>query len=307
MLPAPPRKSMPAAAAAAAAAPPAARQQQIVVASDSDASSHSKNHANGHGKTGSNVVSGLRLRALERGESGVGAAAVVAQLRSALTANLGRVSDLFREWDVDSSGTVDKAEFHKALMRLGLNSTKAESAAIFDSLDEDASGALEFRELHKKLRCLPPSARAAAPPAHEDLPAPPAEAPPAEVPPAEAPPADDVAAEAAELAEAVDDAGTADADTAAAAEEQPAGASPPGPPPASLAPPAESPAPSLGDSPALRAPSLVPSTSCSTLLRPASSTPRGRSAGAPLSTTTSQRTCWTPRPPLLRPTASSAA
>ena len=155
MLPAPPRKSMPAAAAAAAAAPPAARQQQIVVASDSDASSHSKNHANGHGKTGSNVVSGLRLRALERGESGVGAAAVVAQLRSALTANLGRVSDLFREWDVDSSGTVDKAEFHKALMRLGLNSTKAESAAIFDSLDEDASGALEFRELHKKLRCLP--------------------------------------------------------------------------------------------------------------------------------------------------------
>ena len=98
------------------------------------------------------MVSGFQLRPLERGESGVGATSVMEQLRSALVANLGRVSDLFREWDVDGSGSVSKAEFHKALTKLGLKASKAECGAIFDMLDEDLSGSIEYRELHARLR-----------------------------------------------------------------------------------------------------------------------------------------------------------
>ena len=144
MLPAPRKSMLPPAVGAVAAHHPAAPAAAAAAA-------HAAGKT-GPGKTGSNVVSGFQLRPLERGESGVGATSVMEQLRSALVANLGRVSDLFREWDVDGSGSVSKAEFHKALTKLGLKASKAECGAIFDMLDEDLSGSIEYRELHARLR-----------------------------------------------------------------------------------------------------------------------------------------------------------
>ena len=74
------------------------------------------------------------------------------QLRDLLTANAVRVIDLFREWDEDHSGTVDKKEFRKALQALGVQAEKKEIDELFDSFDADRSGSLEYSELNKVLR-----------------------------------------------------------------------------------------------------------------------------------------------------------
>ena len=100
---------------------------------------------NGPGKTGSNVVNGLLLQ-----DGNVDS--VFEQLRTALIANLSRSIDLFREMDVDQSGTIDQAEFHKFLGLLGLHASKSESSKLFGSLDVDGSGTIEFSELHARLR-----------------------------------------------------------------------------------------------------------------------------------------------------------
>lgn len=108
----------------------------------------------GPGKTGSNVANDVKL------EKGASAVTVVEQLRASLTANLTRTIDLFREWDADNSGSVDKEEFHRALGLLGMQASKAESDELFDSLDDDRSGTIEFGELHAKLRRGGPRAEA---------------------------------------------------------------------------------------------------------------------------------------------------
>ena len=73
-------------------------------------------------------------------------------LRDALTRSSQRVVDLFRAWDEDRSGTVDKGEFHKAIRALGFDVEQADSDAVFDSLDDDKSGFLEYKELNTMLR-----------------------------------------------------------------------------------------------------------------------------------------------------------
>ena len=116
------------------------------VAFDREAKNRFATRKNGPGKTGSNVLNGLVLK------SGGGVGDVMAQLRAALSANLGRVIDLFREWDADSSGSVDKKEFQKALQTLGMPCSAEDAGKFFDTLDDDRSGALEFGELHAKLK-----------------------------------------------------------------------------------------------------------------------------------------------------------
>lgn len=146
MLPAPRKATLPPASGAVAAHHPAAAAAAAATAPVQGIRKGNES------KAGSKAVNGLQLRQLERGQSGVGATAIVEQLRSALAANLGRVSDLFREWDADGNGRVSKAEFHNALATLGLEVSNAESSAIFDSLDDDGSGSIEFGELNSKLR-----------------------------------------------------------------------------------------------------------------------------------------------------------
>ena len=50
---------------------------------------------------------------------GEGARSVAEQLRDTLSKHAVRVIDLFREWDDDGSGQIDKKEFRKALQALG--------------------------------------------------------------------------------------------------------------------------------------------------------------------------------------------
>ena len=73
-------------------------------------------------------------------------------LKDALARSSQRVVDLFRCWDEDRSGTVDKDEFHKAVRALGFEVEKADTDAVFDSLDDDHSGTIEYKELATMLR-----------------------------------------------------------------------------------------------------------------------------------------------------------
>jgi len=77
---------------------------------------------------------------------------VPALLSEALASRGVRVIDLFRDWDEDGSGLIDKAEFFKGMAPLGIEVSRAESDSLFDDFDKDGSGTIEFRELHKMLR-----------------------------------------------------------------------------------------------------------------------------------------------------------
>jgi Ca2+-binding EF-hand superfamily protein len=73
-------------------------------------------------------------------------------LKDSLARSSQRVVDLFRIWDEDKSGTVDKKEFHKAINALGFEMERYITDAVFESLDDDKSGNLEYKELNEMLR-----------------------------------------------------------------------------------------------------------------------------------------------------------
>ena len=70
-------------------------------------------------------------------------------LKDALMRSSSRVVDLFRAWDEDGNGTIDKKEFGKAVRSLGFDVERADTDAVFDSLDDDKSGLLEYKELNE--------------------------------------------------------------------------------------------------------------------------------------------------------------
>ena len=63
-------------------------------------------------------------------------------LRDAMQRSATRVVDLFRQWDEDRSGEVDRREFRRAIKALGFDfiATDAEIDLVFDELDKDRSG-----------------------------------------------------------------------------------------------------------------------------------------------------------------------
>jgi len=83
-----------------------------------------------------------------------GGAPIVEQLRDLLTENSTRVVDLFRDWDVDQSGTITRKEFCRSVAALGFLPAKGpeEVLTLFNELDADGSGTIEYAELNKVLR-----------------------------------------------------------------------------------------------------------------------------------------------------------
>ena len=75
-------------------------------------------------------------------------------LRDALSRSASRVIDLFRKWDDDGSGEINKKEFRRAIRALGFNFFKgdAEIDMVFDDFDVDGSGSIEYGEMNKMLR-----------------------------------------------------------------------------------------------------------------------------------------------------------
>ena len=60
--------------------------------------------------------------------------------------------DIFRDWDEDSSGTIDKSEFRKAIIALGFNAPRSEVDALFGTYDRDGGGSIDYREMNQMLR-----------------------------------------------------------------------------------------------------------------------------------------------------------
>ena len=77
-----------------------------------------------------------------------------ASLREALSRSATRVIDLFRLWDEDGSGTIERKEFRRAIRALGFDffANNAEIDLVFDDFDIDGSGELEYKELNTMLR-----------------------------------------------------------------------------------------------------------------------------------------------------------
>ena len=77
---------------------------------------------------------------------------VIEQLQEALGDGkvLGRVVDIFREWDEDGSGEVSKREFAKAMSILGVDRSTLDE--LFDLIDVDGSGHIDYKEIYRKLR-----------------------------------------------------------------------------------------------------------------------------------------------------------
>lgn len=73
------------------------------------------------------------------------------QIRMALHKRHVRVIDLFRQLDVDGSGSVSMVEFVKAMREIGLQAPTDSIAAVFHSFDPDHSGSIEYQELHNLL------------------------------------------------------------------------------------------------------------------------------------------------------------
>lgn len=68
------------------------------------------------------------------------------RLRQALANNFTHVIDLFRQWDSDGSGDIDRAEFARAMRQLNLTKDRGLSDGLFNQFDGDGSGQITLRD-----------------------------------------------------------------------------------------------------------------------------------------------------------------
>ena len=114
-------------------------------------------HGRGAKLTARNMNSsfqGSRVAALDPDEvkldpnSGV---SIQEQLGVALAKNSAKLVDLFREWDDDGNGAIDKNEFRESIAYLGYKVSKKQADGLFEALDESGDGYIEYPELKKAL------------------------------------------------------------------------------------------------------------------------------------------------------------
>ena len=74
------------------------------------------------------------------------------ELREKLMKNALKLGDMFKKWDEDGSGTINRKEWHKALPLIGISTTKDQIDKLFDYLDDDGSGEISYTELRAKLK-----------------------------------------------------------------------------------------------------------------------------------------------------------
>ena len=67
-------------------------------------------------------------------------------LQDALGRRLREMLNLFKEYDVDGNGTIDKSEFRRAVAAIGLEYEDEIVDIVFDSYDADGSGEMEYKE-----------------------------------------------------------------------------------------------------------------------------------------------------------------
>ena len=78
---------------------------------------------------------------------------IVFALRDALARSAERVIDVFREWDMDGSGTLTADELRQAMKTLGFGMlSAAEIGRLVAKFDGDGDGLVDYLELNRKLR-----------------------------------------------------------------------------------------------------------------------------------------------------------
>jgi hypothetical protein len=77
---------------------------------------------------------------------------IVGQLKNKFAREPKRIIDIFRAFDQDLSGQIEKQEFRLVLRKMVIVATSAEADAAFDSLDQDRSGSLNYQELCERFR-----------------------------------------------------------------------------------------------------------------------------------------------------------
>ena len=80
------------------------------------------------------------------------AARVFHQLYELTVKQRKRAIDVFRDFDTDDSGTVDRAEFAAGCKSLGMDIEGVAASEIFDACDEDGSGELDYWEVEKAIK-----------------------------------------------------------------------------------------------------------------------------------------------------------
>lgn len=63
-----------------------------------------------------------------------------------------KAGDIASQWDASGDGEIDKKEFRRNVLALGVTASPSGIDAIFDGLDVDGGGSLDMRELQKALR-----------------------------------------------------------------------------------------------------------------------------------------------------------
>ena len=69
------------------------------------------------------------------------------QLKEVMAANNAKLIDLFREWDDDGNGALDKKELRMGIAALGYEAPKADIDELFKSIDTDGDGYIEFNDV----------------------------------------------------------------------------------------------------------------------------------------------------------------
>ena len=62
-----------------------------------------------------------------------------------------RTMELFRDWDADQNGSIDRKEFQTSMLALGIKATKEQLDGVFDRWDSDGNGAIDYDEFTKIL------------------------------------------------------------------------------------------------------------------------------------------------------------
>ncbi|KAJ8602703.1 hypothetical protein CTAYLR_003792 [Chrysophaeum taylorii] len=75
----------------------------------------------------------------------------LATLEMALSSRSKSARRIFRMVDADQSGHIDAEEFHRAMLKLNINLSPAESKRFFLMFDEDNSGSISYAELTKHI------------------------------------------------------------------------------------------------------------------------------------------------------------
>ncbi|MEC8494554.1 MAG: EF-hand domain-containing protein, partial [Planctomycetota bacterium] len=97
-------------------------------------------------KSASNLLQGLDI------DESLGLDQVDEQIRDYLSKKAVRVVELFRQWDDDDTGQIEKKEFRRGMKELGLTVSKAQLDELFSAWDKDKTGFITIEELQKLLR-----------------------------------------------------------------------------------------------------------------------------------------------------------